>query len=73
MRLTRKAKAIADNLRVRKQPSEDAQIVDKLMSGQVIKVTEKKVAGDKVWFRIITPSGKAGWVDYNYVKLEGAV
>lgn len=73
MRLTRKAKAIADNLRVRKQPSEDAQIVDKLMSGQVIKVTEKKVAGDKVWFRIITPSGKAGWVDYSYVKLEGAV
>jgi hypothetical protein len=73
MRLTRKAKAIADNLRVRKQPNEDAQIVDKLMSGQIIKVTEKKVAGDRIWFRIITPSGKAGWVEYNYVKLEGSV
>lgn len=73
MRLSRKGKATTDNLRVRKQPNEDSQIVDKLMAGQAIKITEKKVTGDKIWFRVITPSGKAGWVDYSYVKLEGAV
>jgi len=73
MRLSRKGKATADNLRVRKQPSEDSQIVDKLMAGQAIKITEKKVTGEKIWFRVITPSGKAGWVEYGYVKLEGAV
>ncbi len=73
MRLSRKGKATADNLRVRKQPSENSPIVDRLMAGQTIKVTEKKIIGDKIWFRVITPSGRAGWVEYSYVKLEGAV
>ncbi|MCX5872299.1 MAG: SH3 domain-containing protein [Deltaproteobacteria bacterium] len=73
MHLSRKGKSIADNLRVRKQPSEDAPIVDRLMAGQPIKITEKKVLGEKVWFRVVTPSGKAGWVEFNYIKLEGAV
>ncbi len=72
MRLTRRGKATADNLRVRKQPSEESQIVDRLMAGQTIKITEKKVSGDKIWFRVITPSGKAGWVDYSYIRLDGA-
>ncbi len=73
MRLSRKGKATADNLRVRKQPNEDSPIVDRLMAGQTIKVTEKKITGDRIWFRVITPSGRAGWVEYSYVKLEGAV
>lgn len=73
MHLSRKGKSITDNLRVRKQPSEDAPIVDKIMSGQPIKITEKKVLGEKVWFRVVTPSGKAGWVELSYIKLEGAV
>jgi hypothetical protein len=38
-----------------------------------IKITEKKVLGEKVWFRVVTPSGKAGWVELSYIKLEGAV
>ncbi|MGC8660540.1 MAG: SH3 domain-containing protein [Desulfomonilaceae bacterium] len=72
MRLNRRGKATTDNLRVRKQPSEESQIVDRLMAGQPVKITEKKVSGDKIWFRVITPSGKAGWVDYSYVRLDGA-
>jgi hypothetical protein len=73
MHLSRKGKSIADYLRVRRYPKEEAPVVDRLMSGQPIKVTEKKVSGEKVWFRVITPSGKAGWVEYTYVKLEGEV
>jgi hypothetical protein len=73
MHLSRKGKSIADHLRVRRYPNEEAPVVERLMSGQPIKVTEKKVSGDKIWFRVITPSGKAGWVEYTFVKLEGAV
>ena len=43
------------------------------MSGQEVKVTEKRIVNEGVWFRIVTPSGHAGWVDYRYLKLEGSV
>ncbi len=72
MRLSRNGRSVIDNLRVRKSPSLEAQIIDKLMTGQEVKVTEKRLISDGVWFRIVTPSGKAGWVDYRYLKLEGA-
>ena len=57
-------------LRVRKQPLLDADVLEKLASGQQVKVTEKRAVKDTVWFRVITQSGTAGWVDYRYLRLE---
>ncbi|MBM3298429.1 MAG: SH3 domain-containing protein [Deltaproteobacteria bacterium] len=71
MSLSRQGRIITGNLRVRKQPYSTAEVVEKLGTGQPVKVTEKRMLNDKVWFRVVTPSGRAGWVDYRYVKLEG--
>ena len=71
MGLSRQGKILRDQVRVRQKPSLEAPPVDKLMSGQQVKVTEKKLDLDgKIWFRVITPAGRAGWVDWRFVKLE---
>jgi hypothetical protein len=71
MRLNRTGRVLIESLRVRKTPAIDSPVVDKLTSGQEIKVTEKRLINTSIWFGIITPSGKTGWVDYRYLKLEG--
>jgi hypothetical protein len=71
MRLNRVAQVTVDTLRVRKRPAADAPVMEKLAAGEEVKVTEKRLFKDNMWFRIITPSGRAGWVDYRYVKLGG--
>lgn len=73
MRLQREGRVLTDRLRVRKRPQLEAPIVERLMSGQKVKVTEKRLLKENLWFRVITPSGRAGWVDYRYVKLGGSV
>ncbi len=71
MGLSRHGKILRDQVRVRQKPSLEAPAVDKLMSGQQVKVTEKKLDLDgKIWFRVITPAGRAGWVDWRFVKLD---
>jgi len=70
MRVDRVGNVTRSGLRVRKQPRSDADVVEKLTSGQQVKVTEKRVVKDTVWFRVITPTGTAGWVDYRYLRLE---
>jgi len=71
MGLSRQGKILRDQVRVRQKPSIEASPVDRLMSGQQVKVTEKKLDLEgKIWFRVITPTGRAGWVDWRYVKLE---
>lgn len=71
MRLNRHGQVTAANLRVRKRPAADSPVMEKLPAGEQIKVTEKRLFKDNMWFRVITPSGRAGWVDYRYVKLGG--
>jgi hypothetical protein len=71
MTLNRQGRILKDRLRVRKHPGLDAPAVEHLMSGQQVKVTEKRVSNENVWFRVVTPSGRAGWINYRYVKLEG--
>ncbi len=71
MRLHRLAQVTVDMLRVRKRPVPDAPVLEKLSAGERVKVTEKRLFKDSMWFRIITPSGRAGWVDFRYVKLGG--
>ena len=70
MQVNRVGNITRNGLRVRKQPRPDADVVEKLTSGQQVKVTEKRVVKDTVWFRVITQSGTAGWVDYRYLRLE---
>lgn len=70
MRLNRRGSVVGNGLRVRKSPDESSDVVETLTAGKHVKVTEKKFQKDRVWFRIITPSGRAGWVDFNFVKLE---
>ncbi len=60
----------ASSLKVRRRPQADAVVVEKLTSGRQVKVTEKRAAEKRMWFRIITPSGRAGWVDHRFLKLE---
>jgi hypothetical protein len=71
MPLSRTGRSLVDNLRVRKRPQTDAPVVERITTEQPVKVTEKRLINETVWFRIVTPSGKTGWVDYRYLKLEG--
>jgi hypothetical protein len=70
MRVNRIGTVTRSGLRVRKQPRLDADVLEKLASGQQVKVTEKRAVKDTLWFRVITQSGTAGWVDYRYLRLE---
>lgn len=70
MRLNRRGAVVGNGLRVRKSPDETSDIVETLNAGKHVKVTEKRFHKDRVWFRIITPSGRAGWVDFTFVKLD---
>ncbi len=70
MRLSRVGNVTAETLRVRRQPVSDSPVIESLTAGQKVKVTEKRLIKDTVWFRIVTPSGKAGWVDFRHLKLE---
>jgi uncharacterized protein YgiM (DUF1202 family) len=70
MRLSRQGRVAAEKLRVRKRPQQDAEVIEKLFSGQRVKVTEKRLLNDNMWFRVITPSGRAGWVDFRYLTLD---
>lgn len=69
MSLNRKGRVLTDNLRVHKRPGLQTGVVDKLMAGQEVKVTEKLMANDAMWFRVVTPSGRSGWVHFGHVKL----
>jgi len=73
MDLSREGRIMIDHLRVRNRPLTSASVVDKLMAGQQVKVTGKRLSGTKIWYRIVTPTGRAGWVDFKYVRLEGNV
>jgi hypothetical protein len=73
MRLNRRGSVVGNGLRVRKSPDESADVVETLTAGKHVKVTEKRFHKDRVWFRIITPSGRAGWVDFTFVKLDNNV
>jgi len=70
MTMTRQARVLTDRLLVRQQPQKGAAVVERLMAGQQIKVTEKCLRNDSIWFRVVTPSGRSGWVDFRHVKLE---
>lgn len=72
MRLSRIGRVVTDNLRVRQKPQANAPVVEQLTAGQEVKVTEKRVQNENIWFRVITPAGQAGWVDFRYLKLEGS-
>lgn len=71
MQLSREGRILTDHLRVRNKPLGSGLVVDKLMAGQQVKVTGKRLNGTKIWYRIVTPAGRAGWVDFKYVRLEG--
>ncbi|MFH1115499.1 MAG: SH3 domain-containing protein [Pseudomonadota bacterium] len=71
MTLSREGRILTDHLRVRNRPAQGASVVDQLMTGQQVKVTGKRLSGSKIWYRVVTPAGRAGWVDFRYVKLEG--
>ncbi len=73
MNLSREGRILTDHLRVRNRPLTSASVVDKLMNGQLVKVTGKRLNGTKIWYRVVTPTGRAGWVDFRYVRLEGDV
>lgn len=70
MRLNRRGHVATEKLRVRKRPQQGAEVIEKLLDGQKVKVTEKRLLNDTMWFRVITPSGRAGWVDFRYLTLD---
>jgi hypothetical protein len=71
MRLDRQGHVVTDKLRVRKRPQQGSEVVEKLSDGQRVKVTEKRLLNDTMWFRVISPSGRAGWVDFRFLALDG--
>jgi hypothetical protein len=74
LKLNRQGLVMADKLQIRKKPESAAPPVDRLSSGEQVKVTEKRILKNgEIWFRVVAPSGRAGWVDYRYIKLGGNV
>ncbi|MBI4965126.1 MAG: SH3 domain-containing protein [Desulfomonile tiedjei] len=71
MRLSRLGRVAEDRLSVKKRPAANSPVVEQLAWGQEVKVTEKRQSNEEMWFRIVTPSGRSGWVDYRQVKLDG--
>jgi hypothetical protein len=71
MRLSRTGRVMADKLSIHKRPAEDSPVVEQLDRGQEVKVTEKRLSYEDMWFRIVTPSGRTGWVDHRQLKLDG--
>jgi hypothetical protein len=72
MSLSLSGKTTAESLRVRRSPAKDAEIVERLPLGSEVKITEKLLQDSDVWFRVVTPSGGAGWVDFKYIRLPAA-
>jgi hypothetical protein len=72
MRLNLVGRVNAETLNVRKRPNRKAPIMERLKVGTEVKVTEKRMFDDGMWFRIIAPSGRAGWVDFRYLRLHTA-
>ena len=72
MDLNRQGHVVPEKLRVHKRPQPNSEIIEKLCAGQQVKVTEKRLLRDSMWFRVITPSGRAGWVDFRYLRLDGS-
>jgi hypothetical protein len=71
MPLSRMGRVLHDRLSVKKRPLNGSPVVDYLAAGQEVKVTEKRLLNEEMWFRVVTPSGRAGWVDFRHVSLEG--
>jgi hypothetical protein len=69
MNLALAGRVTAETLRVRRFPDSEAEVIEKIQSGAEVKVTEKRITESGVWFRVITSSGRAGWVDFRYLKL----
>ena len=70
MRLDLKGTVKASVLLVRQEPQPKADVVDKIRSGEVVSVSEKRIVDDQMWYAVTTPQGKSGWVDYRYLKLQ---
>ncbi|MEW6349105.1 MAG: SH3 domain-containing protein [Thermodesulfobacteriota bacterium] len=70
MRLDLTGRVTTTSLSVRNQPEPDGLIVERLVSGEQVKVTEKRLMGQEMWYRVITPLGRAGWVDHKHLRLE---
>lgn len=70
MRLDLTGRVTATSLSVRSRPDLDGLVVERLVSGEQVKVTEKRLMGLGMWYRVITPLGRAGWVDHKHLRLE---
>jgi len=69
MQLSRMGRIIQDDSPVKKRPISGSPVLEHLAAGQEVKVTEKRLLNEEMWFRVVTPTGHAGWVDYRNVKL----
>ena len=70
MKLDLKGLVKANVLLVRQEPDPKAPVVDKIRSGEIVSVSEKRIVEDQMWYAITTPQGKNGWVNYRYLKLQ---
>ncbi len=70
MRLDLTGRVTATSLSVRNRPDLEGLVVERLVSGEQVKVTEKRLMGQGMWYQVITPLGRAGWVDHKHLKLE---
>ena len=49
MRLNRRGHVTTEKLRDGKRPQQDAEVIEKLLDGQKVKVTEKRLLNDTMW------------------------
>lgn len=57
-------------LRVRKEPSTSAAVLDKLSNGATVTVLGQKTADGIKWYNVRTASGVIGWASSDYIRLN---
>lgn len=60
-----------DFLRLRSGPSNDHDILDRLMIGTLLQVVESE--SESEWIQVVTPDGKRGWVHSGFVIIQNSI
>ena len=57
-------------LYVRASASTSAEVLDKLVNGDVVTILDTKEAGGITWYKVTTQSGKTGYSSAQYIRID---
>ncbi len=70
-RLSEKAYAIPERIKLKSSTAQAARLVGELKSGDLVTITDRSYAEDRsLWVRVNGPGGESGWVEARYLVKE---